>query len=218
MNQVVPPSFLFRWSFVAKRIEKLPASSGRLLGLPDECALPSLGELEQKRDFAKVNLAWNDRGFAVSVSVTERSRPPDCVASELMLSDGIRLWFDTRNTQTVHRATKFCHHFVILPAGGGPKRTAPVVRSMPVARAREDVALPQSELVKVQSEICATGYLLEAWFPTEVFVGFDPATNSKIGFHYVVHDTELGDQTLAVGNDFPVESDPSLWQTVELKP
>jgi hypothetical protein len=88
---------------------------------------------------------------------------------------------------------------------------------LPVARAREDVALPQAQLVQVQSRIQPTGYDLEIWFPAEVFVGFDPATNARIGFHYVVHDTERGDQALAVGSEFPVESDPSLWQTVELK-
>ena len=76
-------------------------------------------------------------------------------------------------------------------------------------------------IVRVGSEIpvapgSVRGVALDAWFPAEVFTGFDPATNSRIGFHYVVHDTELGDQTLAVGSEFPYESDPSLWQTVEL--
>jgi len=76
--------------------------------------------------------------------------------------------------------------------------------------------LPKTELVQVKSEVSTTDYLLEAWFPAEVFVGFDPTTNRKIGLHYLVHDSELGDQTLAVGGEFPYESDPSLWQTVEL--
>ena len=216
MHQVVPPSFLFRWSFVAKRIDKIPVLSGPLLGLPDECELPAVGELDQKQSFAKVKLAWNNRGIGLTMSITGRSRRPECVGSELMFSDGIRIWIDTRNAQSVHRASKFCHHFVLLPAGGGAKRNSPIVRALPVSRAREDVPLPNSELVQVQSVISASAYLLEAWFPTELFVGFDPTTHQRIGFHYVIHDSEFGDQTLAVGNEFPVESDPSLWQTVEL--
>lgn len=216
LNQIVPPRFLFRWSFAAKKIEKLPRMTGRLLDLPEECLLPSLGELDQRSDFARVKLGWNGNGFAISVQIEGRTRRPEPAASDISRPNGVWLWFDTRNTQTVHRATKFCHHFILLPAGGGPKRSEPSVRSLPVARARDENPLPDSDLVKIQSEISATGYWLDAWFPSEVFAGFDPATNGRIGFHYVVHDTELGDQTLAVGNEFPYESDPSLWQTIEL--
>ena len=52
--------------------------------------LPTLGELDQRRDFARVKLAWNDGGLAVSVTVSGRSRRPECVGSELAHSDGIR--------------------------------------------------------------------------------------------------------------------------------
>jgi hypothetical protein len=100
--------------------------------------------------------------------------------------------------------------------GGGLRKTDPIVRSLPIARAREDAWLPDSALIRVQSEASRAGYRLDAWFPAEVFVGFDPATNPKLGFHYAVHDSELGDQTLATGREFPYESDPSLWQTIEL--
>lgn len=218
MNQIVPPRFLFRWSFTARKLANLPRSSGRLLDLPDDCLLPSLSELEQRRDFATVKLAWNDGGLALSVEVKGRSERPQFVQGENQLPDGIGLWFDTRNTQTVHRATRFCHHFVLLPLGGGPKHTLPVVKALPVARAREDVALPDAALVRIQSEVSSTGYWVDVWFPAEVFSGFDPGTNDRIGFHYAIHDTELGNQNLAVGSEFPFESDPSLWQTVELVP
>ena len=217
MHQVVPPRFLFRWSFTAKRISKIPASSGRLLNLPDECRLPSLGELDQQKDFAHLRLAWNDAGFGLSVSVEGKSRLPKCAASDLTTSDGIRVWFDTRNTQTVHRATRFCHQFVILPTGTGPKKSNPLVRSLPVLRAREETPLPNWELVQAQSEATQSGYWIDIWFPAEVFTGYDPSTIPRIGFHYLVRDSELGDQTLAVGSEFPYESDPSLWQNVDLE-
>ena len=216
MNQIVPPRFLFRWSFTARKIERLPSRSGRLLDLPDDCTLPAIGELDQHSEFARVKVAWNDQGLAIGLTVSGKTRKPDCVASELLFSDGIRLWIDTRNTQTVHRATKFCHQFVLLPAGGGRKRTEPVVESLAVARAREETALPSVELVQIQAESTTTGYWIDAWFPAEVFTGFDPATSPRLGFHYRVLDTELGEQTLAVGSEFPYESDPSLWPTIEL--
>lgn len=216
MNQIVPPRFLFRWSFTARKLDKLPHSSGRLLDLPADCALTSLSELDQRKDFAVVSLAWNNHGLAVSVNVSGRSRRPICDANELSASDGLHLWIDTRNTQTVHRATRFCHAFILLPAGAGKKKLDPVIRAVPIARARDDASLPSVDAVQLQSEISPTGYWIDAWFPAEVFTGYDPATNPRIGFHYVVRDNDQGDQTLAVGSEFPFESDPSLWQTVEL--
>jgi hypothetical protein len=216
MNQVVPPRFLFRWSFSAKRNEAIPSDGLRLLDLSQEFRIPTLGEFDRQTDFANVSLAWNDRGFAFSVTVLGRTRPIECQGKPLELCDGVRLWIDTRNTQTVHRATKFCHHFVLLPAGGGAKKTKPVVRALPVARAREETPLPDVSLVKIQADVTKSGYWIDAWFPAEVFIGFDPSTHPRIGFHYFLHDSELGDQTLAVGREFPFESDPSLWQTVEL--
>ena len=216
MNQVVPSPFLFRWAFQAKRVESVPSPSGRLLNLPSDCQLPSISELTHQKPFATVSLAWNDKGLAVSLAVAGRSSRPECQLNDLGLSDGIRLWINTRNNQTIHRATRFCHHFVVLPAGGGTKKLNPIVRSLPVARAREEVALPPTDSVKTQSECNDSGYWLEMWFPAEVFVGFDPETNPKLGFHYLVKDSQLGNQTLAVGNEFPYDSDPSLWQTVDL--
>ncbi len=215
MNQIVPPRFLFRWSFNARKVEKIPRSSGRLLDLPDDCQLPSLAELDQSAEFAGVKLAWNPQGFAISIEVSGRSKRPEAAVGEAR-PDGVSLWFDTRNTQAVHRATRFCHHFILRPVGGGPKGDLPIVRALPVARAREETPIPNADLVKIQSEISKSGYWLDAWFPADVFTGFDPATNNRIGFHYLIHDSELGDQTLAVGSEFPFESDPSLWQTVEL--
>lgn len=218
LNQIVPPRFLFRWSFTAPRIPNLPRPSGRLLDLPDECLLPCLSDLDNRPEFAKVKLAWNNDGFGISVEVSGRSQRPKLAQGENAQPDGVWIWIDTRNMQTVHRATKFCHHFIVMPLGGGPRQNAPLVKCLPVARAREETTLADPSLIRVQSEMTSTGYWLDAWFPGNVFAGFDPDTNDRIGFHYSIHDYEMGNQTLAVGSEFPFESDPSLWQTVELVP
>lgn len=160
-------------------MEALPRRSGRLLDLPEACLLPSLAELDHQTDYARVKLAWNNDGFAISVEITGRTRQPEIPKGENIKRDGIELWIDTRNTQSVHRATKFCHHFILQPMGTGLKRDVPSVQSLPVARAREENPLPNPELVKIHSEISRSGYLLEAWFPKEVFVGFDPECKAK---------------------------------------
>lgn len=216
MNQLVTPSFLFRWSFAIVQNDALPHAKEWLLDLPEACRLPSVGELDSRRDFADVRLAWNASGFGVSVEVHGRTKKPVCSAAMLDRSDGLTVWIDTRNTQGVHRATRFCHQFCLLPFGGGRKSLDPLAASIPLARAREEVAPLDVSLIQLQSEVATDGYRLEAWLPAAVFVGFDPATSPKLGFHYLVRDLELGDQSLAVGSEFPVASDPSLWQTLEL--
>ena len=105
---------------------------------------------------------------------------------------------------------------MILPLGGGLKGVHPIVRSVPVARAREETSPANADLVQVQSEVTTIGYRIDVWIPAECIAGFDPVTHPRIGFHYAIFDSELGVQTLAVGREFPFESDPSLWQTVEL--
>ena len=52
--------------------------------------------------------------------------------------------------------------------------------------------------------------------PKMALGGWDPDEHPKLGFNYAVIDRELGDQTLAVGREFPISEDPSLWQTLEL--
>ena len=181
MNQIVPSRFLFRWSFEARKLSKPPSATGRLFDLPNSYELPSIADLDGHPDFARVKLAWSVDGIGLSVLVDEKKRPPKFSPGELLLSDRIQIWIDTRNTQNVHRATKFCHTFV-----------------------------------RIQSTVTDTSYQIDAWFPADVFTGFDPVSNPKIGFHYAIYDSEFGEQTLAVGSEFPYESDPSLWQTVEL--
>jgi hypothetical protein len=68
----------------------------------------------------------------------------------------------------------------------------------------------------MSSRAAARGYELEVWFPASSLNGFDPEANVKLGFFYRIRDSELGDQLLAMSNEFPVSDDPSLWVTLEL--
>ena len=94
--------------------------------------------------------------------------------------------------------------------------TDPLAFAIPLARAREESLLADASLIQMQSEVRPEGYWLDAWLPAEALVGFDLAQHPQLGFHYVVRDSELGEQSLAVGSEFPYAADPSLWQTIEL--
>jgi hypothetical protein len=217
VNQLVTPSFLFRWSFPVVQVASIPNRAGRLLELPESCRLPTVAELDGLRTFADVRLAWNAQGFGISVDVRGRTTKVQADREMLEASDRIDICIDTRNTAGVHRATKFCHRFSLLPMDGSSRnRQSPVAVHVPLPRAREEAAPPNVSAIQLASQIDATGYWLDAWLPAEVLHGFDPAASPKLGFHYLIKDRQLGTQSIAVGTEFPVTSDPSLWQILEL--
>ena len=216
MSQLVPPRFLFRWSFPVRRLERRSSSSGRLLDLPEHFRIPLLGELDAAPSFADVRLAWSPEGIGLSAAVTGRTRQPTCDSELPTNTDGMHIWVDTRNTQSVHRGTKFCQQFSLLPMGGGANKSDPFACAVPLARSREEVSLPDAALIELQAGISSDGYWLEAWLPKEVLFGYEPALHQSLGFHFVVRDSQFGEQSLAVNHDFPYATDPSLWQTLEL--
>ena len=213
---LVPTSFLFRYTIPVRRIDTLPRAKAPLLKMPAACDVPFPTQLDQQDLFAKLKLAWNRQGFGVSVSVTGKSDWPECKPDSAWNSDGLRIWIDTRDTRTIHRASKFCHHFCLIPIGEGDDGTRPVVRQLPIPRASEDAPEVDGEEIICESTASESGYTLTAWFPGNVLLGFDPESQARLGFCLVVNDRELGQQTFSVANEFPFEADPALWASLEL--
>ena len=215
MAAVVPHSFLFRYSFPIRRADNLPRKEGPLLELSEEYALPDLSALQEGPRFAEIRMAWNVNGVGTRVQVQGKRSKPVCHAPIPEESDGVQVWIDTRNTQSIHRASRFCHHFCALPAAE-KRRGGPIAVQLPIARAREEAPLARPEQLPVQAELRRDGYVLDLWLPTECLSGFDPEANPRLGFYILVRDMELGEQYLTVGREFPFASDPSLWSTAEL--
>ena len=215
MSSVVPHSFLFRYSFPVQRLDAIPGKK-RLLDLPPECMLPHVAGLDGDVPFGEIRIAWNPEGLAISAAVTGKKRKLRCAADQPAESDGLQIWIDTRNTQSIHRASRFCHYLCLLPEGGGRAGRDPFAAFLPIARAREEARLPDARSIRLVRESEKGGYLLEAWIAAESLHGFDPESSPRLGFYYQIHDAELGDQFLTVGFDFPFTYDPSLWSTLEL--
>jgi hypothetical protein len=218
MTALVPPEFLFRCTFPVRRLDAIPRRGKRLLQLPESCVLPSLAELSGRANFGEIRLAWNEQGLGIGLSVTGKKQPASSVPQRSGKTDGMRVWIDTRNTHSVHRATRFCHQFEILPVGGKADGAGAAVIPQPVARANEDAPRIDPELIPVQTSVTSKGYRVEAWLPAAALNGFDPLRQPLLGFFYAIQDSELGLQTLSVGTEFPFSSDPSLWSTLELTP
>lgn len=222
MPNVVPHPFLFRFSFPVQRCDELPKRGKRLLDLSDEHALPDLSELRGTKAFGEVRIAWNDEGLGLSVQVRGRKHSPVAQERTPTMPDGVQFWIDTRNTQSIHRASRYCHHFCFAPTGGGRDGEQPFGVQLPIAQAREVTPLAAKGSLLVIADILSDGYRLEAWLRREQLQGFDPAADreagspTKLGFYYEIRDSELGNQPLTVDSSFPFSYDPSLWSTLEL--
>jgi hypothetical protein len=217
MPALVPARFLVRVAHPCPFVAAMPTDDAdRLLDLPPAAALNTFAALDGQTDYADVRIAWNDLGIGVQVTVTGKKQPPGGDVNRPRSTDGLTVWLDTRGDRTSHRATRTCHQFHLLAAGGGADKDEPAFAQSKINRALADAPLADPATVPFRGERTKTGYRLEAFLPVAILTGYDPEQYPKLGVYYVVHDGEQGDQPLAVGSDFPFWDDPSLWATLEL--
>ncbi len=210
----VPKNLLFRYRLPCRRIDG-KASTDLILG--EECRLPHFGAFEGQDPFADMRLGWTPEGLLVSVEIGKKKQSLWCRQNEVLESDGLQLWIDTRNTTNVHRASKFCHWFVFLPTGGGPQSESPVATMLKINRSNEvPPTVNRREDLEVASKISKQGYQMTVWIPASTLHGWNTDDHRNFGFNYAVTDRELGWQTLAIGPELPIREDPSLWQTLAL--
>lgn len=218
-NTLLAPRFLFQFAVPVKKHTPIWTKAGVALDeshrLPDLAALDA-GSASEERVFADVRVAWAGEGLAITATVAGKKQPLWCRESRLEDSDGLQVWVDTRATHNIHRASKFCHRFAFLPAGGGRGAAAPVADQLLINRARENARPVRPRELQVASKVTATGYELAAFMPAVTLGGYDPTQHQSLGFHYQLLDRELGLQTFANGMEFPVDEDPSCWATLEL--
>jgi hypothetical protein len=214
---LVPHRFLFRVAVPCRFVPDVPHDEeDDLLDLSEGCRVDNYAAMDDRKNFADVRLAWNEAGLALQVEVRGKERPAAGDAARPRQSDGVTLWVDTRDARTSHRASRYCHQFHFLPAGGGPERDEPAFVQTKINRALQDAPPAAAGAVPLQADLHAGGYRLQAFLPAAVLTGFDPEQNPRLGVFYAVHDTELGTQTLGIGPDFPFAEDPTLWSVLEL--
>ena len=213
-KRLLDSTFLFHFSVPCLYTSQTWSAQG--IQLPEACRLPCFGELEGSPLFADLRAAWNEEGIYLTVRVDGKRQTPWCRDTRLDESDGLHVWIDTRNTHNVHRASRFCHRFAFLPAGGGRLLDLPAADQMLINRARENAKPIRLGTLGVRSEKRVDGYVLECCVPSTAMTGYEPGDHPKLGFTYVVMDRELGWQTFSVGSEFRFQEDPSLWGTLEL--
>lgn len=213
-ERLLPPRFLFRFSAPCRYQDPLWKPDG--VTWRDTHLLPRFESLDGAPGFADVHAGWSEAGLAFHVRLGGKRRPVRCDVGNPTDSDRFEVWIDTRDTHNIHRASRFCHQFVFLPSGGGPRRSDPHAEQLLIGRAREDARMAARGQFQVRSEKRVDGYLLEVLIAAGALTGFDPVEHPRLGFTYAVCDHELGEQTFSCSSDFPFHQDPSLWGTLEL--
>jgi hypothetical protein len=215
---LLPQAFWFRLAIPCRRIDGLPRPQGKRLDLPGSCALPGTEPLEGKTPWAEVRVAWNPGGLAVAVEARPRGGAPAAGLDGPEAAEGVEVWVDTRDTRTIHRASRFCHRFaaVLAPRGRGASAEVAVSRR-PIPRALAEAPPGRTEAISARAERLRGAWRLELFLPAEALHGFDPETNRRLGFCYRVGGPDGEAQFLGVGREFPVGEDPSLWSTLELR-
>ena len=215
IREQIPSNLLFRYQIPCRKVVS-KSKTPKAVELDESYRLPHFGEFDGQYQFADVRIGWSALGVHATLIVKGRQMPLECRETAILDSDSLYLWVDTRNTGDVHRATRFCHWFVLLPAGGGAKKNKPVANPVKINRAREVSPSFNRSKILIDSTVSKTGYQINALIPAACLNGWNPDEQSLIGFNFMVNDSELGYQTLALGPDMPIEEDPSLWHTLKL--
>jgi hypothetical protein len=214
-ESLIAPPMLFRFSVPCRHTAAPWRAEG--IELDESYRLPCFAELGGTKPFADVRLAWSEEGIFLNATVRGKQQAPWCRDSRIDDSDGVQILLDTRNTQNIHRAGRFCHRFAFLPVGSGRKLDEPVGVLLAINRARESPREIEQGALQIVSQRLADGYRLAAFIAAAALTGYSPADQPALGFSYAVIDRELGWQTFTVGPELPFMEDPSLWGTLELK-
>jgi hypothetical protein len=214
---LIPARFLIRVAHPCKHVKKMPLKSrDALIDLPESCRLDNFAAMQSAKNFADVRIAWNELGLGFQATVRGKEQPLHADAAKPKLSEGVTLWIDTRDARAGHRASRTCHQFHFLPTGGGADKDEPAFVSVKIHRALQDAPLAPATAVPFRCELIKGGYRIEAFLTAAAITGFDPEEHPRLGIFYVVRDSELGEQSLSIGHEFPYGEDPSLWEVLEL--
>ena len=215
---MLPKRLLFRFRFPCRQTSTLWSAKGGVLD--ESFQIPDMNVLENDSEQAALPLdfrmAWNTEGIAFSLRVMGKKQRPWCRALHPEESDGLQICLDTRDIHDVHRATRFCHRLVFLPAVAGQPPSLPQVFWLPIHRAKGHPNPINLDQIKMKTSFSPDGYQLDAMIPGKTLTGFEPLEHPGLGFHYVVTDRELGDRYFLVEPPFPHDNDPSLWGSLEL--
>ncbi len=214
MCPLVNPAALFRLRLSCPKRKTLwpPAD----WGLDDACRLPSFAAVTGVPDVLELFVAWNDEGLAIRGVARGVGSQRWCHPTKPEDSDGLHLWIATRPTGESHRAGRFCRRLAFLPTGGGLRADRPAAVPALIPRTSEPPAELPNDAVRLEAELRADGWQIDAWIAAAALPGWDPAETPRLGFFAAVVDRRLGQVPCFAPPEFPWDSDPTTWAELNL--
>ncbi len=174
-------------------------------------ALPDTSELLGEERFSDVALSWSEEGICLEAFI---DKPFEEVYFPFFSKgDALELFFDTRDLKTAGFATRFCHHFVILP------QAVQEIQAIETTHFRTEDTHPlcdPNDLV-VQADFKDNAYSVRILIPTHCLHGYDPKSYDRIGFTYRIHRYGGKPQHFAVSSEhFAIEQSPRLWASLTM--
>jgi len=213
-NLYLPQRAFFDFAFHCPQRAEPPKIDGNLKDWDDDALVPDLMAVDGHQPFASAYMAWDDSGlyFAVAVKHKTTYKLNPRAPTE---GDCLELFIDTRDIKE-HRANRFCHRFYFLPGGTGKGAAKPIGRQTTIDDAREQAPPCPEDAIKTGLKKLKKSYSLEIKIPAIGLNGFAPREFSRVGFTYLLHDSQHGTQSWSSISDLGVEHDPSTWGTAEL--
>ena len=211
----VPQRSFFNFSFDCPHRSAPPKIDGNLRDWDDSFCIPDLMGVEGQSPYASLYMAWNDEGLYLGLHVKRKTRYRIDPRNPTR-GDCLELWLDTRDVKDVHRATRYCHRFYFLPGGSGRDGKGPIGRQSAIEGAREQAPPCPEESILTGLRRLKRSYQMEIGLPAAGLNGYQPREFARLGFTYLLHDSEHGVQSWSAGRDVPVTEDPGTWGSVEL--
>ncbi len=173
--------------------------------------LPDLSFLLAEESFASVSLSWDEEGLAGLVSVEEPLRAsffPDYAKG-----DAIELFIDTRDHKRAGFASRFCHHFLLLPEETFGVRAEEITKF----RSEDSRPLCDPEEIELRVTRHKKGYEAAFRLPKQVLYGYDPSQFPSLGFAYRIRRHQRSPQHFPFSSKyFEPGLHPALWASVHL--
>lgn len=178
--------------------------------------LPDLSAFHIDSPFADLFMGWHEEGLYFSVHIRGEFKSP--YVRSYALGDSVELFIDTRDMKTTGYTTRFCHHFYFLPEMEKGEEEVVLAAEVTRFRGEEAHALAAPSTLKVATVHDRRSARMEIFIPSECLHGYDPAQFNRLGFTYRINRHGGAKQLFfASDNVFAIESQPSLWASLNLR-
>ena len=210
----LPQRAFFMISYKCPFAEPAPKIDGNLREWNSIMSLPNFAGLDGQTPYADCYLCWDNEGLYFGIEVKNKTNYK-LNPSDPTKGDCIQLFIDTRDVKA-QRANRYCHRFHFLPGGIGKTTKTPFGRQIAIDDAQEQSPPCAEDTINARVRILKKSYQMEVKLPASGLNGFNPREFSRMGFTYLINDTEHGIQSWSAIPDMGVEHDPSTWGSAEL--